>query len=380
MTSISAVCLISGVWLVDAHADIKIGVTVSATGSAASIGMAQKMTIELLPTEIAGQKIDYIVLDDASDPTLAVKNIRRFTSEDNVDVVIGSTTSPASLAMVDIASQSTTPMISLAASASIVEPMDAKRVWVFKTPQNDDLMSDAIVHSMDVRHVKTVGFIGFDDAYGESWFTEFKRSAERSHIKIVASERFARNDTTVTGQALKLIAQHPDAVLIAGSGSPAALPQKTLKAHGYNGLYYQTHGVANDDFLRVCGKDCNGTLLPVGPLLISDQLPDNAPAKRGALLYRQVVARHGGESISMFGSNAWDAGLLLQHAIPIALKINQPGSAGFRAALRTALETTTDLHTSEGVVNMTPVDHSGLDGRARVMVKIVDGAWRLTED
>ncbi|HZZ12852.1 MAG TPA: ABC transporter substrate-binding protein [Paraburkholderia sp.] len=373
-----AACLIASFWSVQAHADVRIGVTVSATGPAASLGISQKNTIALLPKEISGQKIDYIVLDDASDPTVAVKNTRKLTSEDHVDALIGSTIVPNSLAMIDVAAQSATPMIALAASASIVEPMDAKRSWVFKTPQNDALMAGAIVRNMVAHQVKTVGFIGFADAYGESWLTEFKKDAEKANIKLVASERFARNDTSVTGQVLKIVSQHPDAVLIAGAGTPAALPQKTLKERGYKGLYYQTHGVANNDFLRVCGKDCDGTFLPAGPLLVSDQLPDSNPVKRSALAYRQAYdTAYGAGTVSTFGGNAWDAGLLLQRAIPLALKKGQPGSDAFREALRSSLESTADLHTSQGVVNMTATDHSGLDERARVMVQIVNGTWRL---
>jgi branched-chain amino acid transport system substrate-binding protein len=292
--------------------------------------------------------------------------------------LIGSTIVPKSLAMIDVAARSETPMIALAAAASIVEPMDAKRAWVFKTPQNDALMAGAIVQNMVAHHVKTVGFIGFADAYGESWLTEFRKDAEKANIKLVASERFARNDTSVTGQALKIVSQNPDAVLIAAAGTPAALPQKTLKERGYKGVYYQTHGIANNDFLRVCGKDCDGTLLPAGPLLVSDQLSDSNPVKRSALAYRQAYdTAYGANTVSTFGGNAWDAGLLLQHAIPQALKKGQPGSEAFRVALRSALEYTTDLHTSQGVVNMTAADHSGLDERARVMVRIVGGAWRL---
>ncbi len=378
---IHAACLmagLAGLVSLPALADVKIGVTVSATGPAASLGIAQKNTIALLPREIAGQKIDYIVLDDASDPSHAVQNARKLSSEDHVDALVGSTIVPNSLAMLDIAAQSGTPMIALAAAASIVAPMDAKRGWAFKTPQNDALMAGAIVQNMVEHHVKTVGFIGFADAYGESWLNEFGKAAAKAGIQVVASERYARNDTSVTGQVLKIVSRNPDAVLIAGAGSPAALPQKTLKERGYKGLYYQTHGVANGDFLRLCGKDCEGTFLPAGPLLVAEQLPDSNPVKASALVYRRAYdGAYGAGSTSTFGGNAWDAGLLLQQAIPVALKQGQPGTAAFRSVLRTALENTRDLRTSQGVVNMTPTDHSGLDERARVMVEIVGGGWRL---
>ena len=381
---ISAACVATGMCAATAGAawaDVKIGVTVSATGPAASLGIPEKNTIALLPKEIAGQKVDYLVLDDATDSTQAVKNARKLTSEDHVDALICSTVVPNSLAMIDVAAETGTPMISMAAAASIVEPMDAKRAWVFKTPQNDMLMAGAIAQHMAAHGVKTVAFIGFSDAYGESWFKEFSKAAEERKIRIVANERFARNDASVTGQVLKAMSQHPDAVLIAGAGTPAALPQKTLKERGYTGRYYQTHGVANNDFLRVCGKDCEGTYLPAGPLLVADQLPDANPVKKTALAYKAAYeGAYGVGTISTFGGHAWDASLLLQHAIPVALKAGQPGTKAFRDALRAALENSRDVAGSHGIFNMSATDHAGLDERARVMVQIVGGKWKLAGD
>jgi branched-chain amino acid transport system substrate-binding protein len=360
-----------------AWADINVGVTISATGPAASLGIPEKNTIALMPRTIAGQKINYIVLDDASDTTAAVNNARKLIAENKVDVILGSTTTPASLAMLDVASEAQTPMISVAASARIVEPMDAKKKWVFKTPQNDIMMSLAIAEHMAAAGIKTVAFIGFADAYGEGWSQEFAKAAELKKIKVVASERYARTDTSVTGQALKIMSARPDAVLVAGSGTPAALPQKTLKERGYAGKMYQTHGVANADFLRVGGKDVEGTFLPAGPVLVADQLPAGNPVKKSALAYVAAYeAAHGKGSVSTFGAHAWDAGLLMSTAIPVALKKAQPGTAEFRAAMRDALEQTRDLAGAHGVFNLTPTDHLGLDQRARVMVKIENGTWK----
>ena len=363
-----------------AHAQLKVGITVSATGPAASLGIPERNTVELMPKEIAGQKVTYVVLDDASDTTSAVKNIRKLVSEDKVDVVLGSTTSPNSLGMIDVAAESQTPMIAWAASSRIVEPVDDKRRWVFKTPQNDSHMSTAIVSHMTSNNVKNVAFIGFADAYGEGWYEQFKSVAEARGIKIVANERFTRTDTSVTGQVLKMMAAKPDAMFIAGSGTPAALPQKTLKERGWSGKVYQTHGVANNDFLRVCGADCEGTLLPAGPVLVADQLPDDNPVKASAMTYiKAYEAAHGKGSVSTFGAHAWDSGVMLQAAVPEALKKAQPGTAEFRAALRDALEGMKEVAGAHGVFTMAPNDHLGLDQRARVMVQIQKGAWKLVQ-
>jgi branched-chain amino acid transport system substrate-binding protein len=358
--------------------DIKVGVTLSATGPAASLGIPERNTFPLLPQTIGGRKVQYIVLDDASDTTTAVKNSRKLITEDKVDVLVGSTVTPNSLAMIDVAAESETPMISMAASSRIVEPVDAKRRWVFKTPQNDQQMAFVIVAHMLAQGVKSVGFIGFADAYGEGWWNEFSKLAETRGLKILANERYQRNDTSVTGQVLKLISARPDAVLIAGSGTPAALPQKTLKERGYAGKIYQTHGVANNDFLRVCGKDCEGTFLPAGPVLVTEQLAADHPVKKSATAYVDAYEKAQGKgSVSTFGAHAWDAGVLLQAAVPVALKKAQPGTKEFRAALRDALEGVKNAAGAHGIFNMTANDHLGLDQRAAVMIQIRDGKWVL---
>jgi branched-chain amino acid transport system substrate-binding protein len=363
-----------------AFADITVGVTVSATGPAASLGIPEKNTIALVPTTIAGQKVNIVLLDDASDTTTAVKNAKKFVSENHVDVIVGSTITPASLAMIDVASESETPMISMAASRAIVDPVDAKRRWVYKTPQNDAQMSTAIAEHMTNNNVKTVAYIGFSDAYGEGWSNEFAGVAKARKLEIVANERFNRADTSVTGQVLKILSAKPDAVLIGGAGTPAALPQKALKEKGYKGIIYQTHGVANNDFLRVCGKDCEGTFLPAGPVLVAEQLPADNPVKKSALEYvNKYEAAHGKGSVSTFGAHAWDAFKLLEAAVPVALKKAQPGTKEFRVALRDALENVKNLPVAHGVFNMSATDHLGFDQRARVMVKVEGGTWKLVK-
>lgn len=358
-----------------AWADITVGVTLSATGPAASLGIPEKNTVALLPKTMGGQKVNYVVLDDGSDTTGAVTNARKLMAE-KADVIFGSSTTPASLAMIDAVAEGKTPMISLGASAAIIEPQDAKKRWVFKTPQNDIMMALAIAGHMADHGIKSVGFIGFSDAYGEGWYKETVKALDLKKIKLVANERYGRTDTAVTGQVLKLMAAKPDAILIAGSGTPAALPEKTLKERGYTGKIYQTHGVANNDFLRVGGKDVDGTLLPAGPVLVADQLPASNPVRKSALEYIHAYeAAYGKGSVSTFGGHVWDAGKVLAAAVPVALKTAQPGSEAFRAALRDAIEQVKDVAGAHGIFNMSPQDHLGLDQRGVVMVKIENGKW-----
>ena len=361
-----------------ASAQIKIGVTLSTTGPAVSLGIPEKNTIALLPKTIGGKSVEYIVLDDASDTSAAVVNTRRLTLEDKVDAIIGSTTTPNSLAMTDLVAEAATPTISLASSARIIEPMTAKKAWVFKTPQTDTMMVLAILEHAAKRGIKTMGYIGFNDALGEAFYAEFEKLASVRGISIVANERFAPRDTSVTAQVIKVAAANPDMVVIGASGTPAVLPARALKERGYKGSVYFNHGVANNDFLRVGGKDVEGMFLPTSPVVVAAALPAGHPAKAQAMDYvKRYEAAYGAGSASAFGAYTWDAGLLLSQAIPVALKAAQPGTREFRVALRDALEGVRDLHVSNGVSSMSKNDHLGLDQRARVIVKIEGGKWKL---
>lgn len=357
---------------------LRIGVSVAATGPAASLGIPQRNTIAVLPKKIDGLDVEYFVLDDATDATKAVANMRKLIDENNIDAMIGSSAVPASAAMGTVGLEKGVPVVAMAAAAALIQPMTPEKKWLFKAPQNDSLMADAIAEDMVKRHVKTLGFIGFNDGYGDSWLTETERAAAAHGIKVVAKERYARTDTSVTGQTLKIMAAHPDAVLVGAAGTPAVLPQKTLHERGYKGLYYQTHGAAIPDFLRVGGKDVEGTFLPVGPVLVAAQLPDSNPVKAVALDYiHRYEAVYGPGTATAFGAHAADAFSMIAAALPAALKAGKPGTPAFRAGLRDGLENLHELVLCHGIVNTTAQDHNGLDARGRVMVTIQDGTWKL---
>ena len=370
-----ALCLALA-WL-PARADINIGVILSLTGPAASLGIPEKNALTLIPKQVGGEKVNLIILDDASDPTAAVQNAKKLIGN-NVDLILGTSTTGAALAMIDTIFEGKTPVISLAASGRITGPMDEKRYWIFKTIPNELQPAQRTVDHMRSQGIKKVGFIGFADAYGDSWAESMKTATSAAGIEIITIERYARTDTSVASQVLKLISMKPDAAFIAASGTPAALPQLTLVERGFKGPIYQTYGIANNDFLRVSGKSAEGAMFAVAPVVVADQLPDSNPSKKVALdLIRRYEEAFGAGSLSIFASNAWDAWLLTANAIPIAMKSAKPGTPGFRKALRDALEGTRDLVSSQGVFNMTPTDHVGYDLRASVMVQIKNSKWLL---
>ncbi|WP_441636467.1 ABC transporter substrate-binding protein [Cupriavidus sp. YAF13] len=374
---LAAVLAMAGLAATPARADINVGVTLSLTGPAASLGMPAKRAIDLLPKEAAGQKLNFILLDDTSDPSVSVRNFRRLVDEHKVDVVMGSSVTPSTIALVDVAAETKVPLMSLAASAKIVEPQDEKRRWAFKAIQNENLMIGATLDHMQQAGTKTLAFMGFSDAYGDAWLAALQPLADKAGIKLVATERYVRTDTSVVAQTLKIIAAKPDAVLVAASGTPGALPQKALTERGYKGRVYQTYGIANRDFLRVAGKDAEGAIFAVGPVLVADQLEPGSPMRPVAQDFvKRYEAAYGSNSASIFSANVWDAGLVLRAAIPAALGKGKPGTEAFRIALRDALESTSGVVTTQGVTTMSRSDHVGYDKRAAVLVQIQNGVWK----
>ncbi len=369
-----AIGLSLGLAQTPAHADVTIGVTLSATGPGASLGIPEKNTFALVPLTAGGEKLNFVVLDDGSDATNASKNVQKLLAESRADVIIGSTTVPTALAAAAAASAARTPIVTM----SPINVVQDQYPWVFTTPQKVSVMARAVIDHMKASGVKTLGFIGFNDPYGEDWWKNLSQMAEAAGIKVVASERYNRPDTSVVGQALKLLSAKPDAIFIGASGTPSALPQMTLVEQGYKGRIYQSHGSANMDFVRVGGKSVEGTVLPVGPVLVAEQLADQHLSKKPALEYLKLYETvHGAKSRNSFGAYAYDAYLLVRQAIPEALKKAKPGTPEFRLALRDALENIKELPASHGVFNMSAANHNGFDQRAVALVRIEGGDWKL---
>src|SRR5512147_875688 len=371
-----AIALVSA----SAQAQMKVGVIASTTGPTAVVGIPQKNTAALLPKKIGDISVEYIVLDDASDSTQSVLNVRKLLSESKIDALIGPSGSPNAVGIVQFMAESGTPMLAPVGTTAVVLPMDDKKRWVFKTTQNDALISSALIAHMVKNGVKTVGFIGFNDPYGENWYNVFNTQAQKAGIKLVANERYTRSDASVTGQVAKIMAAKPDAVLVGAAGGPTVLPQITLVDAGYKGRIYQTHGAAAPDFLRLGGAKVEGTVLAASLMLVLPEIPDSMPSKAVAMEYIGAYEKLYGSKPATFGANVYDAGLLLSRAVPEAAKKGKPGTPEFRAALRDALENTKELVGTQGVYNMTPEDHSGFDDRGRVMMTLRDGTWHLIQD
>ncbi len=362
-----------------AQAQVKIGTIASSTGVVSAIGIPQRNTAMMLPTKIGDLTVQYIHLDDASEPNNTVTSARKLITEEKVDAIIGPSGSPHAMALIDLISEAETPLIAPVGSIAVVWPMDDRRKWVFKTTQNDGLVADKLLQHMQDNGVKTLGFIGTSDAYGETWFNVLSERVEPWGIKLVSNERFNRPDTSATGQVLKIMGAEPDAVLIAAPGGPAVMPQTGLKERGYQGTIYQTHGAALNDFIRLGGEAVEDTILGGSLMLVPEQISDENPSKAVAVQYMNDYKERYGSTPATFGGNVYDAGVLLEAAVPVALQTAQPGTPEFRHALREALENIKDLPGTQGIYNMTPEDHSGFDERGVELLTIKEGAWQRVQ-
>ena len=357
-----------------ASAQIKIGAIISITGPTAALGVGYKSAFETFPSEIDGKSVTYIIRDDAADASQSVSIAQRMIEEDHVDAIIGPSLTSCANAVQPIANAAKVPMI-------VTSPIDydpVKYPFTFSAVQPVTLMVNAVVADMATRGVKTVAYIGFSDGFGDQVYEATKAAAEKAGIEVVGNERYARADTSTEAQVLKVMTKKPDAVMIGGSGTPGTLPDVALHRRGYKGLIYGNHGMVSPAFLRVGGAAVEGTIAVTGPVVVYDQLPDSVPSRGPATTFmKALIAKFGPDSVSPFAGYSEDAFLLIQAAVPDALKAGAPGSEAFRVALRGDLEKTHDLVGTHGVYSMSPTNHNGMDERARVLVQAVDGQWKL---
>jgi branched-chain amino acid transport system substrate-binding protein len=356
-------------------ADLKVGLSVSLSGPNSSLGVpyakGMQAAVAYKP-EINGRKVQLIVLDDGSDPTNAGRNARKLVEEEKVDVLMGTSGVPATIAMAQVGREGKTPMIGL----SPISLPPGEGDWTVTVAQPPQLMIDAVVERMKRDGVKTVGYIGFTDAWGDLVYGSLTKAAEPAGIKVVTNERYARADQSVTGQILKIVAARPDAVMMGGSGTPGALPYLGLAERGYKGKIYGNHGLINPDFVRVAGASATDTLFPTGPVIVAEQLPADYPTKKIALDFRSTFQKvNGSASTDAFSAYSFDAYMVFADAA--ARTKGEPGTPAFRQALRDAVFSAKEVVGTHGVYNFKAGNLYGVDERARVIVKVENGQWRL---
>jgi branched-chain amino acid transport system substrate-binding protein len=377
---VGAVATASVLGLPAAAADITVGLVTSMTGPGASIGIPYSKGAAAgmaYKNDVNGIKIKLIQLDDASDPSTGARDARKLIEEDKIDVLMGAGSTPTTLAITAVCHELKVPCIGLAPADVPGEPGS----WMVSIPQPPTLMVSVVVDYMKAAGVKTVGYIGFSDGWGDLVYGGLQKSVDPDGIKILTNERYARADTSVTAQALHIVSAAPDAVMTGGSGTPGALPFIALRERGYTKDIYGTPALINPDFVRVGGAAVEGVVASTGPVVVADQLPDTYPTKKIALEYQDAYQKANNEPArGAFGPYAFDGWLVLLDSAKRALATGtQPGTPEFRTALRDALVTAKDVVGTHGVYNFKPGYSFGVDKRALVLVKLVDGKWKLVQ-
>lgn len=358
------------------QAEVTVGVSLSLTGPASGLGIPVNTGFKLWPETVGGETIKFVVLDDASDPAQAQKNTQRLISENKVDLIIGSSTTTPAIAMGEVAAEGKT--VQLAASPATFP--EGKGTWTFRLPQSTAVMAGGVIDHMKKTGIKSFAFIGYGDAYGEDWLKALTHLADEAGIKVTAVERYARADTSVTAQALKAIASNPDAILIVASGSGSAMPHTTVIERGFKGKVYQTHSAASRDLIRLGGKAVEGAFVVSGLAVLPEGLPDDHPSKELATNFVNNYEKEFGEgSRNQFAAHAYDAYLILDKVIPVALEKGKPGTVEFREGLKDALENYGSIPITQGVITYTPEDHWGFDKQAQMMLTIEDGKYVAAE-
>lgn len=356
--------------------DITVGVILATTGPGSAVGIPTRNAVALWPDEIGGHKLKLLIQDDRSDPSVATSIGRRLATEDKVDVIVGGSLTPSALALAAVATETEVPFFTVAPTILT----EANAPWSFNVMPLTDLMASALFAHMDKANARSVGYIGFSDVWGDQWLAELRKYSQQSGVKITAEERFGRADTSVSGQVLRLISSRPDVILVGGTSGAAGLVQKALVENGFKGTIYHTHGATTRDFIRIAGRHGDGAIAPAGPSIVAEELPaDNVSKPAGVAFTKAYEGQHGASTRTPFAAHAYDAGLVLQHVIPIALQKAQPGTKEFRVALKRAIEGVREFPVAQGVLNFSTTNHNGMDERARVLITVKEGSWRYLQ-
>lgn len=364
--------VVSVIAALQAQAEIVVGGTFSLTGPAAALGTSFQRTLPLLPKEIAGEPVRYVIVDDGSDPSAAVRNVRKLINENHVDVLIGPTNAATGYAIAPVLGELKVPLI----SGTALDLFGDKSEWFINLSTPITMWVAQIVNHMKDSGLKKVAFVGYNDVYGDTAFAAFKKDCAEAGLEIVADERFARSDTSFVGQALRISTAKPDGVFIAASGSPAVLPNVTLRERGYNKPLYNAPVAVSQDFLRLGGSKVEGVISAAYLIAVPHQIPDSNPSKKAVTeLFDEFTKMYPNMQPDTQNPTAYDSGVVLKMVATEALKVAKPGTEEFRVAIRDRLHTINGLVGSVGVYQFKPGQPYGVQENSIVFVNVKDGKW-----
>ena len=372
----TAVALVLTACTVFAAEPIKIGTVLSLTGPAGYLGDPELKTLQMMVEDInkkggvLGRQLELVHYDDGSDASKANGFGKRLIDDDKVDIIVGGTTTGATMSMVPLVEKAGMPFISLAGAVVIVEPV---KKFVFKTPHTDRRAAEKVFDDMKKRGISKVALLSETSGFGQSGRKETEGVAGKYGITLVANETYGPKDTEMGPQFTK-IRNTPgvQAVFVFGLGQGPALATKGYKQLGITLPLYHAHGVASDEFIKLAGPAAEGVRLPTSALLAPDKLAANDPQRPVVQTYTKAFIAKWKTDVSAFGGYAYDGlGLALD-------AIKRAGSTD-KAKVRDAIESTKGFVGTGGIFTMSATDHMGLDLSAFRMFEIKNGEWQLSK-
>lgn len=371
------VALATGVIAAPAMAEIRLGASISETGPAAYLGDPEAKTLKMMVDEINatgginGEEITLVLYDDGGDANKARTFATRLIEDDEVQAIIGGTTTGTSMSIIPVAEDAEVPFISLAGAIEIISPV---KHWAFKTPHTDRMACEKIFEDMKKQGYTKIGMISGTDGFGASMRKQCLEVVGNYGIEVVGDESYGPQDADMTPQLTNLKSKDGvQAILNPGFGQGPSIVTRNFKQLGIALPLYQSHGVASEGFIDLAGKDAaEGVRLPGTALLVGDLLPEGDTQKPVVTSYAANYQAKYGDKPSTFAGYAHDAMNMYVDAVKRA------GSAE-PEAVRDAIEQTSSLVGTTGIVTMSAEDHLGLDLSAFRMLEIRDGAWTLVE-
>lgn len=372
LTGVLAMVSASGAAL--AAESIKVGTFLAVTGPASFLGDPELRTMQMYIDEINadggidGRQVELVHYDTGGQAKEAVGFVKRLIQKDGVHVIVGGSTSGSTIAVMPEVEKAGVPLISLAGSIKIIEPVNK---WVFKTPHTDRMAAAKIFEDMKSRGISKVALITGDGGFDKSGRAQTLELAPEYGIEIVADESYGNNDSDMSAQLTNIRGTDAEALLNFGFGAAPAIVTKNAQQLGLDLPVYQSHGVASKKFIELAGEAAEGVRLPAAALVVAEQLPDSDPQKAVLLEYKnKYEAEHG--PVSTFGGHAYDGLFIALNAIERAGSLD-------KEQIRTEIENTRDFIGTGGVFNMSPEDHLGLDLDAFKMLEIQNGDWTIVE-
>jgi branched-chain amino acid transport system substrate-binding protein len=354
-----------------------VGAVLSESGPGSSLGRPEADSVQLAVDEInkaggvSGRQLTVQILDDESNATTAVNDVRQLLDKHPI-AIIGSSLTQPTLAMMPLVQGASIPLISLASNAQIIEPV-AERQWVFKMPITDTHVAELMQAHLKAQKQLKISFVYRDDDYGKTGMQHFKEAPDAGSFDIVSADAIAATASDATTQLTHVKAADPQAVVVW-----TTLPSSNVVIKGYRELsltypILYSDGSATGIFPAQAGSLLDGAYIASTKINVVDELSNNDPQKKVLQHYVAgfLAAYPKDGAVSIFGGFGYDSVYVLKAAL-------EQAKSADGARLRAVLEHVIYSGVT-GTFRLSPRDHNGLSVDSLVLTRIENGKFRIAK-